>query len=122
MGDPWTRGGRRRPALKLTVLAGLPDVLATAARGSRPPCAGPPAPASSTPRSGRRRPTAAARCAAARGVPRAGGSAVVLDAPAVKAAVDVWGPVPALELMRRVKEQFDPGAGSRPAASWEASR
>ena len=40
---------------------------------------------------------------------RHGGSLVVLDAPAsVKEAVDVWGPVPALALMRRVKEQFDP--------------
>ncbi|KQT93859.1 glycolate oxidase [Marmoricola sp. Leaf446] len=38
-----------------------------------------------------------------------GGAAVVVDAPAaVKAALDVWGPVPALELMRRVKDQFDP--------------
>jgi glycolate oxidase FAD binding subunit len=38
-----------------------------------------------------------------------GGSAVVVDAPAaVKAAVDVWGPIPALDLMRRVKDQFDP--------------
>jgi glycolate oxidase FAD binding subunit len=40
---------------------------------------------------------------------RSGGSAVVVDAPAaVKAAVDVWGPVSALDLMRRVKDQFDP--------------
>ena len=40
---------------------------------------------------------------------RAGGTAVVVDAPAaVKSAVDVWGPVPALDLMRRVKDQFDP--------------
>ena len=40
---------------------------------------------------------------------RLGGSAVVVDAPAaVKAAVDVWGPIPALDLMRRVKDQFDP--------------
>ena len=40
---------------------------------------------------------------------RHGGSAVVLDAPAaVKEALDVWGPVPALDLMRRVKDQFDP--------------
>ncbi len=40
---------------------------------------------------------------------RAGGSVVVVDAPAaVKDAVDVWGPVPALDLMRRVKDQFDP--------------
>jgi glycolate oxidase FAD binding subunit len=38
-----------------------------------------------------------------------GGSAVVLDAPAaVKEAVDLWGPVPALDLMRRVKDRFDP--------------
>jgi glycolate oxidase FAD binding subunit len=38
-----------------------------------------------------------------------GGSLVVVDAPAeVKAAVDVWGPIPALDLMRRVKDQFDP--------------
>ena len=38
-----------------------------------------------------------------------GGSAVVLDAPAgVKSGLDVWGPVPALDLMSRVKDQFDP--------------
>ncbi len=38
-----------------------------------------------------------------------GGSAVVLDAPAaVKGGLDVWGPVPALDLMRSVKDQFDP--------------
>jgi glycolate oxidase FAD binding subunit len=40
---------------------------------------------------------------------RHGGSTVVLDAPApVKNALDVWGPVPAVDLMRRVKDQFDP--------------
>jgi glycolate oxidase FAD binding subunit len=38
-----------------------------------------------------------------------GGSLVVLEAPAaVQAAVDSWGPVPAIDLMRRVKDQFDP--------------
>jgi glycolate oxidase FAD binding subunit len=38
-----------------------------------------------------------------------GGSAVVLRAPtAVKDAVDVWGAVPAIDLMRRVKQNFDP--------------
>ena len=38
-----------------------------------------------------------------------GGALVVLDGPPeVKGALDVWGPVPALDLMRRVKEQFDP--------------
>jgi glycolate oxidase FAD binding subunit len=39
----------------------------------------------------------------------AGTSVVVLHAPpAVREAVDVWGPVPALALMRAVKDQFDP--------------
>ncbi|GLY99130.1 FAD-binding oxidoreductase [Actinoplanes sp. NBRC 103695] len=39
----------------------------------------------------------------------AGGHAVVLTAPEqVRAAVDMWGPVGGLELMRRVKQQFDP--------------
>ena len=38
------------------------------------------------------------------------GSAVVVDGPPeVKRAVDVWGPVPGLDLMHRVKDQFDPG-------------
>jgi len=38
-----------------------------------------------------------------------GGSLVVLDGPPqVKAGVDTWGPVPAIDLMRRVKDQFDP--------------
>jgi glycolate dehydrogenase FAD-binding subunit len=37
-------------------------------------------------------------------------SAVVVTAPAaVREQVDMWGPVPALSLMRAVKEQFDPG-------------
>ena len=37
-------------------------------------------------------------------------SAVVLHAPpAVSDAVDMWGPVQSLELMRAVKNQFDPG-------------
>ena len=40
---------------------------------------------------------------------RHGGTVVVVEAPdQVKQEVDVWGPVPALDLMRRVKEQFDP--------------
>jgi glycolate oxidase FAD binding subunit len=38
-----------------------------------------------------------------------GGSCVMLQAPPdIRAAVDVWGPVPGLALMRRVKDQFDP--------------
>jgi glycolate oxidase FAD binding subunit len=37
------------------------------------------------------------------------GSAVVLQAPPeVRALVDTWGPVQGLELMRRVKDEFDP--------------
>ncbi|MGI8900207.1 MAG: FAD-binding oxidoreductase [Nocardioides sp.] len=40
---------------------------------------------------------------------RHGGSLVVVDAAtAVKATVDSWGPVPAQDLMQRVKDQFDP--------------
>ncbi|WP_067500338.1 FAD-binding oxidoreductase [Actinoplanes sp. TFC3] len=40
---------------------------------------------------------------------RAGGHAVVLTAPAaVRTSLDMWGPVPGIELMRRVKGQFDP--------------
>jgi glycolate oxidase FAD binding subunit len=39
----------------------------------------------------------------------AGGALVVLDGPpTTTAALDTWGPVPALDLMRRVKAQFDP--------------
>jgi glycolate oxidase FAD binding subunit len=43
------------------------------------------------------------------GAPPQRGSAVVLHAPAeVCAAVDLWGPVPGLGLMRAIKDQFDP--------------
>jgi glycolate oxidase FAD binding subunit len=43
------------------------------------------------------------------------GSVVVLAAPpAVRAAVDAWGPVSGLSLMRRVKDQFDPQARLAP--------
>ena len=45
----------------------------------------------------------------------AGGSLVVMDAPqSVKTAVDIWGPVGGLDLMRSVKEQFDPGGRLSP--------
>jgi glycolate oxidase FAD binding subunit len=38
------------------------------------------------------------------------GSVVVLHAPPeVQAAVDIWGPVPSPDLMRAIKDQFDPG-------------
>jgi glycolate oxidase FAD binding subunit len=46
------------------------------------------------------------RAAAVRG----GGHAVVLTAPpGVRETLDMWGPVAGLALMRRVKDQFDPG-------------
>jgi len=44
-----------------------------------------------------------------------GGSAVVLRAPAgLRDAVDIWGPVPGLDLMRRLKREFDPQARMSP--------
>jgi glycolate oxidase FAD binding subunit len=53
------------------------------------------------------------RAAAAAG--RGRGSLVVWDAPpALAGQVDVWGPSPALEVMRRVKAQFDPRATLNP--------
>ncbi|MGB8997198.1 MAG: FAD-binding oxidoreductase, partial [Pseudonocardiaceae bacterium] len=40
---------------------------------------------------------------------RHGGATVLRCAPPkYKADLDVWGPVPALALMRRLKDQFDP--------------
>jgi glycolate oxidase FAD binding subunit len=113
---PWpldATGDDRSTALKLTfVLSGLADVLATARevgipvalRGSAGTgvvyAALPPAPTDAVAAAvDRLRDTCHAH----------GGGAVVLDAPAaVKKAVDLWGPVPALSLMRRVKDQFDP--------------
>jgi glycolate oxidase FAD binding subunit len=38
------------------------------------------------------------------------GTLTVLTAPPeVRAAVDAWGPVPGIDLMRRVKREMDPG-------------
>jgi glycolate oxidase FAD binding subunit len=112
---PWelgATGDERATALKLTfVLSGLADVLTAAAeagavvRGSAGTgvvyAALPPGTGAETVRTSldplRR------ICA------QHGGTVVVVDAPsAVKAGVDVWGAVPALDLMRRVKDQFDP--------------
>jgi glycolate oxidase FAD binding subunit len=116
---PWAgAGGHRAIALKATfVLSGLARVLATARAaaeeaglalhlrgsggagvlyGAVPAGAAPPAVLSLVER-------LRAECAGL------GGALVVLDAPAeVKAVADTWGPVPALALMRRVKDQFDP--------------
>lgn len=108
---PWSTGDT---AIKLTfVRSGLPAVLA-AARAATPPVAlrgsagvgvlygaipGSSDPAAVAGAVDALRST----CASYRG------SLVVLDAPrAVKEAVDTWGPVPGLELMRRVKDRFDP--------------
>ena len=112
--DPGTGEGDRATALKLTcTLSGLADVLAVArdcpaaisVRGS----AGTGALAASMPR-GSSLDDVATTVARLREVCRRhGGTVVVLDAaPDVKAAVDVWGPVAAVDLMRRVKDQFDP--------------
>jgi glycolate dehydrogenase FAD-binding subunit len=102
---PWPAGG---VALKLTcVLSAVPDVLAAArdagvrARGS----------AGTGVLYGTVAPDrAAAAVAALRPLcVERGGSLVVLDAPAdVKSELDLWGPVGGLDLMRRVKDQFDP--------------
>jgi glycolate oxidase FAD binding subunit len=103
---PWGAGDT---ALKLTtVLSGVRDVLETArdagavvrgSAGSGVLHAAVPSPDRAVAAVDRLRATCA----------RHQGSVVVLDAPPeVKQAVDVWGPVAALELMRRVKDQFDP--------------
>jgi glycolate oxidase FAD binding subunit len=43
------------------------------------------------------------------------GAAVVVDAPdEVKRSLDVWGPVRGLDVMRRIKAQFDPGGRMNP--------
>jgi glycolate oxidase FAD binding subunit len=109
---PWSlaaTGDDRATALKLTfALSGLADVLAAARtagvhlRGSAGAgvvygAIGPDSDSGSAVNGLR------AVCA------RHGGSLVVLDAPdKVKQDVDTWGPVGGLNLMRRVKDQFDP--------------
>jgi glycolate oxidase FAD binding subunit len=54
--------------------------------------------------------TVATDLAALRGLASAHGGGAVLRCapPEVKAGLDVWGPVPALALMRRLKDEFDP--------------
>ncbi len=57
--------------------------------------------------------------AALRGVrallPASGGGCVVLTAPAsAKEGLDLWGPVPGIGLMRRIKAQFDPAGRFAP--------
>jgi glycolate oxidase FAD binding subunit len=113
---PWdvtATGDDRSTALKLTyALSGLADVLTVATetgvtlRGSAGAGVAYAALASGTPLESVR--TALDRLRST--CSGHGGSAVVVDAPAgVKAGLDVWGPVPAFDLMSRVKDQFDPG-------------
>jgi glycolate oxidase FAD binding subunit len=114
---PWdltATGDHRATALKLTfVLSGLQEVLAAvgaagvpvALRGSAGTGVGYAAIPAGTPVEAVTEAVRRIRQACA----RQGGTTVVVDAPAaVKQAVDLWGPVSALDLMRRVKDQFDP--------------
>jgi glycolate oxidase FAD binding subunit len=114
---PWSTqaaGDDRATALKLTfALSGLPAVLAAARDAGLPvhlrgSAAAGVVYAAIAPGHG----AEAVRSAVDRLRPvcrQHGGSLVVLDAPeAVKQAVDTWGPVTGLDLMRRVKDQFDP--------------
>lgn len=114
---PWdlaATGDQRATALKLTfVLSGLQDVLAAAGdagvpvalRGSAGTGVAYAAIAAGTPVEAVTEAVRRIRAACA----RQGGTVVVVDAPAaVKQAVDLWGPVSGLDLMRRVKDQFDP--------------
>jgi glycolate oxidase FAD binding subunit len=112
---PWTAG---ETALKLTfALTGLPEILSEVRRLARE---------ESVPLSVRGSagagvlygslPAATDPATVVRAVQRLrgtcrrhGGALVVVDGPAeVKQAVDLWGPVAAIDLMRRVKDQFDP--------------
>ena len=115
---PWdvaATGDDRATALKLTfVLSGLADVLAAAAREPALRVRGSAGagvayaarPARHPGRGGRR----GARPAPSRPVHRGTAAAPSSSThpPPSRPAVDVWGPVPALDLMRRVKDQFDP--------------
>ena len=112
---PWdlgATGDHRSTAIKLTfALSGLPGVLAAATqagvslRGS----AGSGVAYAAVPAGTPVRTVGSAVDRLRRACSEHRGTAVVVDAPAeVKAAVDVWGPIPAIDLMRRVKDQFDP--------------
>ncbi len=110
--EPGVSGDERATAIKLTfALSGLAAVLSAAdessasLRGSAGAGVAYAAIAPGTPVDA----VAAAVDRLRRACTTHGGSAVVVDAPAeVKAGVDVWGPIPALDLMHRVKDQFDP--------------
>lgn len=110
--DPTARGDDRAVALKVTFgLSGLADVLDALAgtpaevRGS----AGSGVVYVALPSATGVDEVATVLAGLRRASAEHGGATTVVDAPvAVKDAVDVWGPVPAIALMRRVKDQFDP--------------
>ena len=105
-----TRGGRGRPGSSSPSCSPVSATWSRRPARSAPACAARPAPASCTPRCGRPDDVPAALDRLRAVCARHRGSAVVVDGPPeVKRAVDVWGPVPGLDLMHRVKDQFDPG-------------
>jgi len=111
---PWAGGAERPLAVKATfALSGLPAVL-RAARASGPGVAlrgstGAGVLYGTLPAGTPVEVAAAAVERLRAACTAAGGALVVLDGPpATTAALDTWGPVPALALMRRVKQQFDP--------------
>ncbi len=114
---PWqpdTGGDDRSTALKLTfALSGLRDVVGAATDAGLPVhlrgSAGVGVAYAALPSGSDPAEVAAAVAGLRATCGRHGGSLVVLDAPAaVKESVDTWGPVTGLDLMRRVKGQFDP--------------
>jgi len=114
---PWdveARGDQRATALKLTfAISGLPEVLAATREVEAPIALRGSAGAGvvyAAIQPGTDTGQVADAVSRLREVCRRyGGHLVVVDAPAsVKESVDVWGPVAAVDLMRRVKEQFDP--------------
>lgn len=112
--DPTATGDDRSTALKLTfALSGLPDVLGATRRSGIPIAlrgsAGAGVVYAAIPPAAEVDEVSAAVQALRAACMHHGGSLVVLDAPApVKQAVDTWGPIAAIDLMRRVKERFDP--------------
>ncbi|WP_202863592.1 FAD-binding oxidoreductase [Ornithinimicrobium avium] len=106
-------GGTGRPTLLRTTarLSGVPEIVATAAANGLTVSgsAGTGVLYAIVPEARAAEEVATAVAAVRATSARLGGSTVVLDAPPqVKAVLDSWGHVPGLELMRRVKAEFDP--------------
>jgi len=110
--DPAVGGSAAAGVIHVAVGEDAPaDAVARFVHGLRAALGGPvAAPAAAAPASPAPATTPAGTGGPVPAVSPAWASAVVLHAPAqVRAAVDLWGPVPALGLMRAVKDQFDPG-------------